>query len=164
MGVFNKKLKIGDKVNMLTVLGYCGYDKNGFLLYKWKCECGNVILKKNTVNRKSCGCIRQTIKIGQQHGNAKIINLIQAGTKDNGYKWLWELQCNCGTRYTTTNKIIKMGKRKNCGCKNSNLKPIKVEKGMRFGTLIVLEDLGKSQKVKCECGTIKNCKKTDLTS
>lgn len=56
-------IKIGDKFNKLTVIGFDGKDKHGFNSWACQCECGNIIHNIITSsltsgNTKSCGCIR----------------------------------------------------------------------------------------------------------
>jgi hypothetical protein len=56
------KQQIGKKFNKLTIIDISNERKNGYILYKCKCDCGNELLanisqlKRNTL--KSCGCLR----------------------------------------------------------------------------------------------------------
>lgn len=56
-------VNIGDKFGKLTVLEVAGKSKKGELIYKCKCDCGNITTVKGihlfNGNTKSCGCIKK---------------------------------------------------------------------------------------------------------
>ena len=64
------KICTGDRYGDLVILGACGVSDHGDKLYKCKCKCGNVVIKKATVlkivesrgNINSCGCRRKIKK------------------------------------------------------------------------------------------------------
>lgn len=68
--VKNKKMKreeyIGQKFNMLTVLGIDHVEDKSAVIFKCKCDCGNIVLVPLTGlrsgNNKSCGCLHKKVK------------------------------------------------------------------------------------------------------
>lgn len=68
---------IGKQYGRLTVVSYCGTDKQRSKLFKCKCECGNEITtrKSRIINGgvKSCGCLVTDVwsKMKYKHGYAR---------------------------------------------------------------------------------------------
>ena len=62
---------IGKKFGMLTVLEYCGRDKNHESLWRCRCDCGNERICQLQYLKKSkmptCGCINPLEKHGKSH-------------------------------------------------------------------------------------------------
>ena len=59
------KYPVGYKFNYLTILEYCGKEKNSnHCFYKCKCDCGNIItIRTQAINKqKSCGCYKSKNK------------------------------------------------------------------------------------------------------
>ena len=58
----DKKIQIGDKYNYLTVLEETSERDHSFIVYKCRCDCGNIILANanalRTGHTQSCGCIK----------------------------------------------------------------------------------------------------------
>lgn len=83
----NKKLNIiiGEKYSRLTVLSPNGKDKNGVILYKCLCDCGNIKditgsnLKRGT--HQSCGCLKRenSSKVGKERKGKSHLPKGQAG-------------------------------------------------------------------------------------
>lgn len=71
IAIHSKNL-LGMKFGILTVIEKIGKDKTGQLVWKCKCECGNIThLTSNSLINKgtmSCGCLRQKVdvKLGQE--------------------------------------------------------------------------------------------------
>lgn len=63
------EIKIGDKFGDLTIIDVAGTSEHGDRLYKCKCVCGNICVRKATIIKSvhvrgyinSCGC-RKTMK------------------------------------------------------------------------------------------------------
>ena len=61
-GCYNSKRykNLNGKFGKLTILNFVGIDKNGYKLYKCKCDCGNEVIVKGVClkngHTKSCGC------------------------------------------------------------------------------------------------------------
>ena len=56
------KNEVGNKYDKLTVLKYSGLNKYGQVLWKCKCDCGNIVkvlgVNLRNGNTKSCGCLK----------------------------------------------------------------------------------------------------------
>lgn len=103
-------VSIGDKFGKLTVLEEYGRSKNGEILYKCKCECGNTAIVKGIHlfdgNTRSCGCIK---KERMKHLQVKATNVGRfEGTKICKISNTEKLNCNntsgvTGVSYSNTN-------------------------------------------------------------
>ena len=116
---------IGEKFNMLTVLDKTEKrTKKGTILYKCKCDCGNITLAtsqdlKND-HKKSCGCLRsknfKTEKkdlTGRKFGKLTAVKYIGRGTHKAS---LWECKCDCGKTLNVMSTSLLSGNTKSCGC------------------------------------------------
>ena len=68
------KILIGMKFGKLTVIERNGSDKYKHAIWKCKCECGNYVYEKGynlRWHRKSCGCGRKGINLGEKNGQWK---------------------------------------------------------------------------------------------
>ena len=165
-----KKDLTGQKIGRLTVLFELPERKNGKIIYRCQCECGNEkdiagtsLTKKNPT--QSCGCLQRenTSKAnrakgleGMVFGRLKVINW-----DENKHKWLCE--CQCGNKIFVNTNHLNQNHTQSCGClqrdKTSSLGLDLKDK--KFGYLTVLErDYEKSYskvrywKCQCDCGNI----------
>lgn len=112
-----EKVKVGDKVNMLTVISTAG-SRAGKRLYVCKCECGNIseVLSTSLISgkTKSCGCLvnRIRIDIGQRFGRLIVEERLRAL---NG-KIVYRCLCDCGKEIKTRSHPLTRGKTLSCGC------------------------------------------------
>lgn len=111
---------IDKKFERLTVLstGRCIISKNNKKYTTWNClcDCGKKALVK-TVDLirgsvKSCGCLRQDLKIKLKEGQ-KINNLTTIKYIGDS---LWECRCICGNIKNINSYRLSIGKTKSCGC------------------------------------------------
>lgn len=145
----NKQIKdrVGKKYGKLLVISISDKrDNNNKILWKCKCDCGNLIeFNSSTLNQaKSCGkCLNKIKKpngrasdlTGKIFGLLKIINRI-----DGIYPPKWKCKCDCGNEINvfTRNLKRKTNPTISCGCLKNNLKK-KTLVGETFGSLVVLE-------------------------
>lgn len=114
---------IGKKFNSLTVLEKTDKRAGGKILYKCKCDCGNITYVNRTDLQTShilsCGCIRLKYKIGDIINNKQIIAL-------NGYdnhnpinhNHYYRCKCLlCGREYDALSQTLE--KSFGCGCQKS---------------------------------------------
>lgn len=116
---------IGEKFNKLTVLNKTDKrTKEGSIIYKCKCECGNITFATSrdlkSGHKKSCGCIKtKNFKAekkdltGKKFGKLTAIKCIGKGT-DRSY--LWECKCDCGKTLNVMSTSLLSGNTKSCGC------------------------------------------------
>lgn len=114
---------IGKKFNSLTVLEKTEKRAGGKILYKCKCDCGNITYVNRTDLQSghilSCGCAKLKYKKGDIINNKKIIDL-------NGYqqhdksKHCHYYRCKCllcGREYDALSQTLE--KNPGCGCQRS---------------------------------------------
>ena len=53
------RLKVGDKVGMLTAIRPTDERKNGYVVWEWKCDCGNTVFRTSLSVRQGehRGCV-----------------------------------------------------------------------------------------------------------
>lgn len=163
---------IGKRFGKLVVKKEMKERKNGAVVWKCKCDCGNtcyvVTADLNRGAVKSCGCYNseshrhKNEMIGQKFGKLTVI-------KDNGKRGksrevIWECKCECGnTKYATT-YALKNGITTSCGCDTKNKYKKRKSRfkditGQKFGRLTAIKKVKLKNKPGvfwlCEC----NCEK-----
>lgn len=154
---------IGNKYNMLTVIG--DYIKNDggkkMHMCKCACDCGNKLdvycYDLTHDKKKSCGCLRTKPRFasikGSIFGNLTVID-------DYSYDGIHycKCKCNCGKYIVVSQPQLHEGK-DNCGCTTKlKLRTSRTKSlvGKRFGRLIVLSDFFNKGyhmcNCKCDCG------------
>lgn len=129
----NQKDITGNRFGRLTMIESTGEsNKHGHLIWKCKCDCGNIhyatgySLRKGDV--KSCGCLLKEWSI--ESGKSKkrdltgftfgLLTVIEQTDKrtSNG-SIIWKCKCECGnTAFVSNNRLIGGGT-KSCGCLHS---------------------------------------------
>lgn len=160
---------IGKKYGKLTVIEEIEErNKQGKILYKCICECGNECIVKainlTTGKTKSCGCSQHVSKIkdsdfiGKKFGEFTVIKFSHINNKNVR---MYLCKCSCGNEVVVNCYNLKNGKSTNCGCKRKNNLSKILKKdltGKKFGKLTVIKFIGvnKNKKniyeCKCECG------------
>lgn len=112
----------GKVVNKLTVVEYAG-SKNGYNMWKCRCECGKEIITRtaslNNGKAKSCGCIKKVNKFredltGQVFEKLTVIEYV--GYDPETRAVMWKCKCECGKEIITRKSHLKRGNSKSCGC------------------------------------------------
>lgn len=153
---------IGCRIGHLTVTGATAERKNGYTVWKCRCDCGNEIqldtryLQRGTVT--DCGCITrlrslQSDLTGKRFGRLVCIEPTDLRGKSGGT--IWRCQCDCGNECMAVSTQLTQGYKKSCGCLSHP--PLKQFVGKRFGNLTVIEYAGKEAgmhrwKCQCDCG------------
>lgn len=99
-----KKDLTGQRFGKLTVLASTEERRNGNIVWKCQCDCGNITfvptsnLRHDNPHTTSCGCEqfkkRPSLDLkGQRFGKLIVLERIDDGT--NG-KSIWKCQCDCG--------------------------------------------------------------------
>lgn len=117
----------GKKFNRLTVVEKVGKDKNGKILWKCHCDCGNEIVVRGQALRRgdsqSCGCLSKENAViqgknkayklvGRRFGRLEVIEKIES--KNN--QIIWKCKCNCGNITRASSHQLVSGIIKSCGC------------------------------------------------
>lgn len=117
----------GRVIGQLTVLGPTDQRKNGSIVWKCQCECGNIcFIPTSNLSRNhttSCGCTRykkvgEKLKLkllGQQFGLLTVIE--ELPTINNESRW--KCYCACGNTIEAIGWHLTKGIVKSCGCLRS---------------------------------------------
>lgn len=153
---------IGYRTGKLTVTEPTSQRKNGYTVWKCRCDCGGEIcldtrcLQRQTI--ADCGCGKnvkpgQKDLCGQRFG--KLVCLTPTDRRSSSGSILWLCQCDCGNTCTAASTQLTAGYRKSCGCLSKP--PLKNLVGNRFGKLTVTAYAGKRSGMHrwtciCDCG------------
>ncbi len=157
-----KTIAEGLRIGRLTVESRTDRRKNGYMIWKCRCDCGGEIeldtrcLQRGTVT--DCGCETvvkpgMTDLTGQRFGKLTCLRL--AEEKDVRGNTQWVCRCDCGNTCLAALPQLRSGYKKSCGCLSHP--PLKDYVGKRFGQLTVVEYAGKKNgmhywKCRCDCG------------
>lgn len=133
----SQKSIIGEKFGCLTVLSETNkrYERN--IIYKCKCDCGEICYKNGgsltSGHIKHCSANCPILK--QEHTNSKkILNkkfglLTPIKQVENGVdrKARWLCQCDCGRTVITYGTLLTQGQTSSCGCLNHSIKVEKIK-------------------------------------
>ena len=169
----------GQKFGKLTVIERVEnyIDPKGRQRSRWlcKCECGDIIVVVGSSLKRgattSCGCARKNAiekrtyqnLIGQRFGRLTVLK--EYGRKNLGRTWL--CQCDCGNECVVSQRSLKNGNTKSCGCLHNELlskNSLINLTGKTFGQLTVIERAedyisplnyhSVQYLCQCECGNI----------
>ena len=134
-----RKLKIGDTIDYLTILEFTGVKPVGSkrLNYcKCRCKCGNVVeIPVTYVGKvyKSCGCLqaeskRKDIKPDTVFGR---LTVIERTDKKSHNCYLYRCKCECGKEVLVRSDSLRGGDTKSCGCLHDDLLQENVKKAYK---------------------------------
>ncbi len=152
----------GYRAGKLTVTEKTEARKNGYMVWRCRCDCGGEILldtrclQRGTV--KDCGC-QTPVKPGQKDLTGqrfgKLTALYPTEKRGRGGSLIWHCKCDCGGELDAPQHQLSSGYRKSCGCLS---KPHKKDFiGKRFGKVVVQCYAGKWDGLYrwlclCDCG------------
>jgi hypothetical protein len=157
----------GKKFYRLTPVKAVGRNKQSRVLWLCECECSNKTivvasdLKYGSV--KSCGCLSKiapTLK--RENLEGKVFGRWTVIKDEGGKKVL--CRCSCGTERWVDRGNLRGNVSQSCGClqkEETSSRFIKDLRGMRFGRLVVQEEVGRDKhgkvlwKTLCDCGNTK---------
>ena len=152
----------GVRVGNLTVIDSTAQRKNGYTVWRCRCDCGNeVLLDTRYIQRgtiRDCGCMKRvkpgTLDLtGMRFGKLTAIEPTDKRDPDGNVMWL--CKCDCGKEIITSLGQLRRGYRKSCGCVSHP--PLKDYVGKQFEYLTVKEYAGKWGGLQhwrciCQCG------------
>ncbi len=136
------KIGIGFRVGMLEVAEPTSERKNGYTVWRCRCDCGNErLLDTRTLQRGSiqdCGCVTKTPPgasdlTGKRFGRLVAISPTEKRLYDG---IVWRCLCDCDNVAYVSSHQLTSGYTKSCGCLGHP--PRKDYVGKRFGKLTVL--------------------------
>ena len=127
----------GKRFGKLTVLERAENNKDGRVVWKCQCDCGNIthvrsycLLGKGRNGTKSCGCVSlerirnlnkgKSLKkdiTGQKFGKLTVIGF----SHRDGTRVYWKCLCECGNEIITRGDGLKNGHTVSCGCYNKEM-------------------------------------------
>lgn len=150
---------LGQRFGKLTVIEKTHERKSNHIVWKCKCDCGNICNKSSdSLHRSlviSCGCNRfKNDIIGRKFGKLTVLKRIE--NKTNTKSTIYECKCDCGTIIHASRSHLTMGDVKSCGCLL-----IKDLTGQKFNMLTAIKPTDRRTKsgnviweCTCECGNI----------
>jgi hypothetical protein len=107
----------GKLFGRLTVVEEMNERKDGRVVYKCSCSCGNFIEVKNilltTAKTKSCGCLTTQIDLkNKKYGKLLVLNEIKK--RDKYGNVMWECLCDCGNKKNIQGASLRQGLTKTC--------------------------------------------------
>lgn len=153
-----KDLK-GQRFGKLVVTEATDQRKNGYIVWRCRCDCGNEILvdvrKLRRGTAQDCGCssVKGETDLRRQRFG-KLIVVSQTDRKGSS-GWYWLCKCDCGGTVEAPSRQLLSGYRTSCGCLSHP--PLKALVGQRFGMLTVIGYDGKRAgmhrwRCRCDCG------------
>lgn len=152
---------VGYRVGKLTVAAATGQRKNGYTVWRCRCECGGeIMLDTRCLQRRTvtdCGCVSR-VKPGRRDiagmRFGKLTAIEPTGQTIRGSA-VWRCRCDCGGEVFAPLHQLTAGYRKSCGCLSHPARKNYV--GKRFGRLTVTAYAGKRDgmhrwKCVCDCG------------
>ena len=152
----------GQRFGMLEAVEPTDERKNGFTIWRCRCDCGKELLldsrhlKRGTIT--DCGCTTkvkpwQRDLTGERFG--KLVCLEPTDQRGASGSIVWRCKCDCGNECLTPGTQLTKGYKKSCGCVSHPTRKTYV--GKRFGKLVVLEYAGKWDgmhrwRCRCDCG------------
>lgn len=121
-----KPIQIGDQFGKLTVEQATDLRKSGHIVWLCRCDCGGrVKLDTATLRRgvwQSCGCDKNVKPgmrdlTGSRFGRLTALKPTAYVSRSRGAQWL--CRCDCGAQVLTFLGDLTDGKKKSCGCLNS---------------------------------------------
>ena len=115
-------VKTGSKIGRLTVEESTKQRRNGYVVWKCRCQCGREILADSRTLRrgsvKDCGC--SGLRPGQRDITGRRFGMLTAlrptEERTGRGSTVWQCRCDCGKEITADVSRLISGSRKSCGC------------------------------------------------
>ena len=176
---------VGKVFGKLTVIERTNERVNNSVVWKCKCECGNIVVKKanwlKTGSVQSCGCLHSETSAINGHNSmidlsnqrfGKLVALYPTEKRARSGSIVWHCVCDCGEEKDIASTDLVQNKTHSCGkCGYQAEMSSKNLLGQIFGRLTVIEKTDKRAssgsiiwKCQCECGNIIEVPTNALTS
>lgn len=170
MGKAKTNIQAGQRFGRLTTLEPSDQRKNGYVLWRCRCDCGSELLvesrhlKRGTIH--DCGCnsvkARRDLR-GMRFG--RLVVLSETDRRAQGGTVVWRCQCDCGRTAEVSSRQLLNGYTKSCGCLSRP--PLKDWVGKQFGDLTVTAYGGKRDgshywRCRCKCGKELEARQSNL--
>lgn len=119
MSRLNSAFVVGEKIGMLTIIGYCEKKDGVHKLWTARCDCGVIRdypsnrIKKKTFGGVSCGCRGKNL-VGKKFGELEVLERTEKRSRDN--KVIYRCRCSCGIEVEKPGGYLTSGDTKSCGC------------------------------------------------
>lgn len=115
-----RKIDISNqRFGKLVVLKSIGKNSEGGILWRCKCECGNITSTSTGTLRsgaaKSCGCSRRKDMSSRRFGRLLVLEPAP-NNKQKGRRFTWKCLCDCGKIVFIMGQNLRGGITKSCGC------------------------------------------------
>lgn len=162
MAYSREKLDLtGRRYGALTVVEAAGQRKNGYIVWRCRCDCGGEILLDTRCLQRGavtdCGCIAKVRPgcrdiSGMRFGRLTAVEPTGEVTRGSA---VWRCRCDCGGEVHAPLHQLTAGYRKSCGCLGHPERKDYI--GRRFGRLTVTAYEGKRDgmhrwRCLCDCG------------
>lgn len=156
------RIGIGYHTGSLAVIEKTDQRKNGYMIWKCRCDCGGeILLDTRTLQRgtvQDCGCRTKVPPgvrdlTGRRFGRLTVLEALDERSEYGSVVWL--CRCDCGNKVKATGHSLTNNYKKSCGCLGHP--PVKDYVGRRFHKLTVKEYAGKKDGMHrwlcvCDCG------------
>ncbi|MCD8364433.1 MAG: transcriptional regulator [Clostridiales bacterium] len=169
----------GQRFGHLAVMEKTEQRKNGYVLWRCRCDCGSELLvsSRSLANGivSDCGCVpRKTARRGNVAEDLTgrrfgILTVVERCGNRNG-RAVWRCRCDCGGEKLVTAHALKSGGCRSCGClKHRAGRNISDLTGQKFGRLTPLYPTEKRDSknsvywnCRCDCGNIVEVTQSNL--
>lgn len=122
----------GKRFCRLTVTGLANEKRNGQLVWRCECDCGNIVHCRGSALKagysKSCGCLHAECcaELGRRRRGPNLIGerferlTVIRGEKSKSGGYVWVCQCECGNITKAATGALRSGNTKSCGCKGGD--------------------------------------------
>lgn len=133
---------LNKKFGRLLVIEKTDKRRNGLIIWKCQCDCGNIIEVQGSSltngNTKSCGCLnidkikernhsKTSIKIGNVYGLLTVIGDGEFREICGKQRHFSLCRCSCGNQLLVMDNQLQTGNKKSCGCLKSDGETIIME-------------------------------------
>ena len=127
---------LGKKFGRLTVIEETNERKNRQVIWRCKCDCGNIVLVRTNDLKQglttSCGCYKREIAkqvskndlSGRRFG---LLTVIAETEERKNNSIVWKCLCDCGKEINVSSEYLVRGYRLSCGCLKQSYGVIKIK-------------------------------------
>lgn len=127
---------LGKKFGRLTVIEETNERKNRQVIWRCKCDCGNIVLVRTNSLKQglttSCGCYKREIakQVSKNDLSGKrfgLLTVIAETEERKNNSIVWKCLCDCGKEINVSGEFLIRGYRLSCGCLKQSYGVIKIK-------------------------------------